>query len=339
MAAALQLLLLRSISRFMKLREPLLAALSDAGDQALLKALNAAIENAPPLDHGHMPKWSAAIEKLSSLAATGPASDATALSFDISTANLQSLSESLETFIPWRKGPFVVGDIALDTEWRCDLKWARLQSALDNLSDRLVLDVGSGNGYFSMRAALNGARAVVGIDPTALYVMQFRALAAMGLTLPVDVLPLPMEALEVPPVFDTVLSMGVIYHRRSPVDHLRECRDVLRPGGQLILETLVTPGDENTVLTPSDRYARMRNVWFLPSAKAACRWLERTGFVDVEICDETPTTEEEQRPTDWMPFESLSASLDPDDPRLTVEGYPSPRRAILKAQRKATAQK
>lgn len=33
--------------------------------------------------------------------------------------------------------------------------------------------------------------------------------------------------------------------------------------GELVLETLVVEGDENTVLVPGDRYAQMRNVYFI----------------------------------------------------------------------------
>ncbi|PMC22346.1 tRNA 5-methoxyuridine(34)/uridine 5-oxyacetic acid(34) synthase CmoB, partial [Klebsiella aerogenes] len=44
--------------------------------------------------------------------------------------------------------------------------------------------------------------------------------------------------------------MGVLYHRRSPLDHLWQLKDQLAPGGELVLETLVIEGDENTVLVP-----------------------------------------------------------------------------------------
>ncbi len=62
--------------------------------------------------------------------------------------------------------------------------------------------------------------------------------------------------------------MGVLYHRRSPVDHLYQLKSTLRPSGELVLETLIIDGDEQTVLLPKDRYARMRsNVWFIPSVE------------------------------------------------------------------------
>ena len=152
--------------------------------------------------------------------------------------------------------------------------------------------------------------------------------------LPVWFLPLRMEELPAEGgQFDTVFSMGVLYHRRSPLDHLLELKGALCAGGELVLETLVVEGDERTVLMPEDRYAVMRNVFFLPSVAMLTRWLERCGFVDVRCVDESNTTVQEQRSTDWMRFQSLPDFLDPDDHRLTREGYPAPRRAVLVARK------
>ncbi|EDH6073060.1 tRNA 5-methoxyuridine(34)/uridine 5-oxyacetic acid(34) synthase CmoB, partial [Salmonella enterica subsp. enterica serovar Typhi] len=98
-------------------------------------------------------------------------------------------------------------------------------------------------------------------------------------------------------------------------------------------ETLVVDGDENTVLVPGDRYAQMRNVYFIPSAPALKKWLEKCGFVDVRIADVCVTTTEEQRRTEWMVTESLADFLDPNDRSKTVEGYPAPQRAVLIARK------
>ena len=127
--------------------------------------------------------------------------------------------------------------------------------------------------------------------------------------------------------------MGVLYHRRSPIDHLLALRDTLRPGGELVLETLVVEGDEHTVLVPGERYAQMPNVYFLPSSLALAQWLTRAGFTNVRIVDEAITTQDEQRRTDWMTYQSLADFLDPNDPSRTIEGYPAPRRAVLVAER------
>ena len=154
----------------------------------------------------------------------------------------------------------------IDAEWRSDLKWQRVEGAIESLAGRRVLDVGCGNGYYALRMADAGADAVLGIDPTLLYVMQFLAVTAHLPSRPVAVLPLRLHELpEACHAFDTTFSMGVLYHQRSPLDHLRQLRSTLRAGGQLVLETIFVPGEESYACTPADRYARMKNVWLLPT--------------------------------------------------------------------------
>lgn len=239
---------------------------------------------------------------------------------------------ALLSLAPWRKGPFTVAGITIDSEWRSDLKWARLQQHIAPLTGRKVLDIGCGNGYYAMQMRAAGADIVIGVDPTLLYVMQF---LAVRLLQPVDnVFVLPLRGEELPQndrLFDTCFSMGVLYHQRSPLDHLRLVKGMLRPAGQLVLETIVLPGDQACAFTPPDRYARMRNVWLLPTIPELTTWLRRSGFADIDVVDQSITTVDEQRTTEWMPFESLAAALDPADPARTVEGLPAPRRAIVLA--------
>jgi tRNA (mo5U34)-methyltransferase len=253
-------------------------------------------------------------------------------------AGLQSVTsdikrrELLMQLAPWRKGPFDVGGVHIDAEWRSDLKWQRVAGGIEPLEGRRVLDVGCGNGYYALRMADAGAAAVLGIDPTLLYVMQFLAVTAHLQRPPVAVLPLRLQELpDACHAFDTTFSMGVLYHQRSPLDHLRQLRGTLCPGGQLVLETIFIPGEESYACTPAERYARMKNVWLLPTLAELSTWLRRTGFRDVEIIDTAVTTVAEQRSTEWMTFESLADALDPDDPTRTVEGWPAPRRVVVTA--------
>jgi len=233
---------------------------------------------------------------------------------------------------PWRKGPFNVGGVEIDAEWRSDLKWARLADGIAPLQGRNVLDVGSGNGYYALQMRAAGAKLVIGVDPTLLYVLQFLAINHFEQDRSVFILPLRLQELMLPARrFDTTFSMGVLYHQRSPVDHLRQLRDTLRPDGQLVLETIFIPGDESYACTPADRYARMNNVWLLPTVAELTTWLRRSGFKDVEVIDTTVTTADEQRSTEWMTFESLADALDPDDHGKTVEGWPAPRRVVVTA--------
>jgi tRNA (mo5U34)-methyltransferase len=193
--------------------------------------------------------------------------------------------------------------------------------------------VGSGNGYYAWRMVGAGARLVLGVDPSLRVVCQYLALRHFFGDQGAFVLPLAFEELPQPVAgFDTLFSMGVLYHRRSPLDHLLGLRRWLRPGGELVLETLVAGQGENRALVPRDRYAQMRNVWFIPSPESLLTWLRRCGFRRPRLVDVTATTSEEQRSTDWMRFHSLRDFLDPEQPSRTVEGLPAPVRAIVVAE-------
>lgn len=245
----------------------------------------------------------------------------------------KKLKKHLLEMSPWRKGPFEVFGVYIDAEWRSDMKWARVEPHLAPLAGRRILDVGCGNGYYLLRMLGCGAAFVLGIDPSLLFLTQFAAMKKYAGNLQAFMLPVGIEVMPETQSFDTVFSMGVFYHRRSPFDFLRQLKMQLRPGGELVLETLVVEGDAETVLVPEDRYARMRNVWFLPSVRALEKWLLKAGFVDVRTVDECKTTIEEQRSSEWMKSESFRESLHPEHCGLTIEGLPSPLRAVLIGKR------
>ncbi len=285
--------------------------------------------------HGELDKW---LEMLDALPDVKPSSIHLDSDVRIGVAEdcEQSVRDKLEQYLrilmPWRKGPFSIFGLDINTEWHSDWKWDRVQPHIAPLKGKHILDIGCGNGYYALRSYGQGADLVVGIDPGQKYIMQFYALKKYLGNIPVHLLPLGIE--DIPPAlkaFDTVFSMGVLYHRRSPLDHLYELRDCLKSGGELVLETLVIEGDVNSVLVPTDRYQQMRNVWFLPSCDALVLWLERCGFKNVRVVDVTKTSIEEQRATDWMTFDSLEKFLDPNDPTKTIEGYPGPMRAVVLA--------
>ncbi len=284
--------------------------------------------------YGDLPRWRRALSALPILNSDSIQLDAPRVgcSGSISAEQSGALNEALQGLHPWRKGPYQLFDTHINTEWRSDWKWERLLPGLAPLKGRKVLDVGCGSGYHCWRMLGAGAQEVIGIDPTPLFVLQFKALQHYLQQPNIHVLPVPMEHIPRPlKAFDTVFSMGVLYHRRSPMDHLLELKDALRPGGQLVLETLVVSGDEHTALVPTGRYARMGNVWFLPSTASLCKWLTKLGFKNCRVIDTNITSTEEQRSTDWMRFHSLAQFLQPDDPSRTVEGYPAPCRAIVTA--------
>ena len=80
---------------------------------------------------------------------------------------------------------------------------------------------------------------VVGIEPSVLFNLQFQALQSYIQRPEVCLLPFGIEVLpDDLNWFDTVFSMGVLYHRKNPIDHIYDLKSLLRPGGELCLETL-----------------------------------------------------------------------------------------------------
>lgn len=293
--------------------------------------------------HGEVKGWLELIESL-------PEFDKTMVDVDIESQvrvkldNLSSYSEKqsvelkdkLKQLHPWRKGPYQLFDITIDTEWRSDWKWDRIKPHISPLKGKTVLDVGCGNGYHCWRMLGEDAQFVLGIDPSQKFLAQFAVMQKYIHKNNCHLLPLGIEDMPKETKncgFDSVFCLGVLYHRKSPIEMLYQLKALLLNGGELILETLVIAGDKEQVLVPADRYAQMRNVWFIPSVDALISWLEKCGFRDVRCIDIDQTSTKEQRPTEWMTFHSLKNFLMPENDNLTVEGYPAPTRATIIAKK------
>ena len=240
---------------------------------------------------------------------------------------------SYQQLIPWRKGPFDMFSSYIDSEWQSFMKWNRIENLIPDIQNKMILDVGSGNGYYLFRMMDKQPYLLMGIDPGLLQIMQFwsieKYVQSGACVLPLSIQQMP-ESLN---CFDVVFSMGVLYHRKSPIHHLRELANCLNSNGHLVIETLVVDGDDSTCLLPKNRYAQMRNVWFLPSVAMLMIMLKRNGFKDIECIDVTTTTTEEQRTTEWMKFHSLEEFLNRDQTK-TIEGYDLPKRATVVARKK-----
>ena len=290
-----------------------------------------------PKRYGKFEQWQNAINRLPDLSVSNVDlvnKVSLSTSETLSDTTREEIKNQLKQLHPWRKGPFDFFGIHIDTEWHSDWKWDRIKDHIRPLKNKTILDVGCGNGYHCWRMAGMGAELVIGIDPTAVFVMQYQLIQKYIQSENVFVLPAGID--DVPAnlqAFDTVFSMGVLYHRKSPVEHLQQLHQCLKPSGELVLETLIIDGNGDEILFPEDRYAQMNNVWFLPTIPLLTKWLARCKFKNIRVVDVNQTSLQEQRATEWMTFNSLSDFLDPDNTNLTIEGYPAPKRVIILADK------
>ena len=255
-------------------------------------------------------------------------------SSDLSAEQRQQLQQALQTFCPWKKGPFNFFGIDIDAEWRSDWKWQRVLPHIQPLKQRRVADIGCHNGYFMFRMAEQQPACVVGFEPVAKHFWAFQMVqnwlqnAALHFEL------LGVEHVHhYPDFFDTIFCLGILYHHTDPVGLLRKLRQALAPGGELVVDCQGIPNDLPIALTPRKRYARSRGIWFLPSQSCLENWLARAGFQTVRCIFAAPLSTDEQRRTVWANIDSLQEFLDPEDPSLTVEGYPAPWRYYLIANK------
>ena len=254
---------------------------------------------------------------------------------DLDEDQLEKLTNAIHTMIPWRKGPFDFFGIDLDAEWRSDLKWKRIENHLDNLDGKTVLDIGCNNGYYMFKMAKNNPALVLGIDPVLRCRYQFDLVQSYT-----NLSNLKFEMLGIEHVhlfdemFDLIFNMGIIYHHKNPIAQLEDCIRALKPGGQMILETIGIPGDSEMALFPSGRYASMKNIWFIPTLPCLINWMSKVKFIDIKIISDTLLTAQEQRVTKWCPHKSLHDFLDPSDPSKTIEGHPAPRRFAISVRKK-----
>jgi len=254
---------------------------------------------------------------------------------DLSASEHDNLVTILKGLHPWRKGPFDVFGTSIDSEWRSDLKWNRVKDRIAPLEDHKILDIGSSSGYYLFRMLSGKPRLAIGLEPYQTFFYQYQVLQHFIRAPQVFCLPIRFDDFPVlEGYFDTIFCMGILYHSRTPIDMLARIKRQLDKDGELVLETLIIKGEEDTVLCPYPRYAKMNNAYFLPTVRCLEGWLQRAGYTNIRCVDVTPTTSQEQRKTEWMTFESLSDYLDPKDPTLTIEGYPAPVRAIMLAEPK-----
>lgn len=252
---------------------------------------------------------------------------------ELEEAELEHLRRVVELLIPWRKGPYRLFGMDIDCEWRSNRKWDRLAPHIEPLGGKRVIDIGCSSGYYMFRASCQRPDLLLGIDPSEKFFYGFELIQRFLQNPMLQYEMLSVEHMPLfPAFFDVVFCFGILYHHRSPLELLQGIKSAMAPGGQIIVESQTVPGTEPYALCPSGRYAKARNVYFVPTAVCLAAWMERCGYTDVRIVSDVPVSTDEQRSTEFMPFESLADFLDPYDRRKTVEGYPAPRRAAVTAR-------
>lgn len=247
------------------------------------------------------------------------------------SAQIQS---AIESFVPWKKGPFELFGQSIDAEWNSSLKWQRLRPYLPPLKDKVVADIGCHNGYFMFRMLEQNPGLVVGIEPYLKHLFSFdmfqKYIQRPELVFePCGVEHMPYFGRS----FDVVFCMGILYHHTDPVGLCRKIWHSMKPKATLVVDCQGIPGEQPVALVPERRYANAKGVWFLPTESCLHNWLRRAQFSDIKTVFSHQLEVDEQRTTKHAPIPSLAEALDPKDDSLTVEGYPRPRRMYVIARR------
>ncbi|WP_151949349.1 tRNA 5-methoxyuridine(34)/uridine 5-oxyacetic acid(34) synthase CmoB [Aliarcobacter butzleri] len=251
---------------------------------------------------------------------------------DLGDEEYEIIVQTAKKLIPWRKGPFKIFDLEIDSEWQSNIKYNLIRPYF-NLKDKIVADIGCNNGYYMFRMLEDKPKRLIGFDPSPLTLHQFEFVNHFVKS---DIVyeMLGVEHLEFyNHKFDFIFMLGVLYHRPDPVGTLKSLARGLNSKGEILIDTFMIDGDDEICLTPNKRYSKIPNIYFIPTIPALKNWLERAGFENIEVLATTITTSEEQRKTPWSFDESLEDFLDPTDSSKTVEGYPAPKRVYVKARK------
>ena len=251
---------------------------------------------------------------------------------DLTSEEFEVIEKTAKKLIPWRKGPFKIFGLEIDSEWQSNIKYNLIRPHF-NLKDKVVADIGCNNGYYMFRMLEDKPKRLIGFDPSPLTLHQFEFVNHFVKS---DIIyeMLGVEHLEFyNHKFDFIFMLGVLYHRPDPVGTLKSLARGLNSKGEILIDTFMIDGEDEICLTPNKRYSKIPNIYFIPTISALKNWVERAGFENFEVLATTVTTSEEQRKTDWSFDQSLEDFLHPNDNTKTVEGYPAPKRVYVKARK------
>lgn len=228
---------------------------------------------------------------------------------------------------PWRKGPFRINDLFIDSEWRSYIKFNILKPHLKCIKDKIVADIGCNNGYYMFKMLEFQPKKIIGFDPSMRSMLQFKLINSIAKT------PIKYERMGIDDLinyefkFDIIFCLGVLYHRIDPIKCLQNLKNSLNKNGLCFIDTLYIESKKDIALIPNKTYSKISNIYFIPSISALKNISQRAGFDNFKLIATKTTDIFEQRSTKWSTGYSLANFLDPKDPSLTCEGYPAPKRA------------
>ncbi len=247
---------------------------------------------------------------------------------------LALFKKAAQAFVPWKKGPFTLFDINIDTEWRSNLKWERFFPHLKQLKGSRIADIGCHNGYFMFRMAHYQPELIIGFEPHPRHYYNFQLMQNYAQISNVHYEIFDADQIShYPSFFDHIFCLGLLYHLVDPIGTLKKFHNALRTGGKIIVDCQGVEGNDPIAFVPGGRYANARGIWFLPTLPCLKTWLRRSGFKDIKCFYAKPLDSSEQRATKWAPIKSLEDFLDPKDRSKTIEGYPAPIRFYLTASK------
>eukprot|EP00122_Pirum_gemmata_P013576 Pgem_evm1s12644 len=137
---------------------------------------------------------------------------------------------------PWKKGPLNIFGLQIDTEWRSDWKWERIKKHV-SMKDKVICDLGCGNGYFMFRMLEANPKLIVGLDPSLHAWLEFQTFRRVSGVNNIHLEILKGESMDLfPAMFDVSFCLGVLYHTPDPIGMLRKIHKSMKQGGQLIVD-------------------------------------------------------------------------------------------------------
>ena len=130
------------------------------------------------------------------------------------------------------------------------------------------------------RMADQRAEFILGIDPVVPYWSQFKFINHFAKcdNLQMELLGVE-DCIHFDKLFDVVFSMGIIYHHRNPIQQLLDIKKSMRREDNLFLKRLAFLEKKSIALFPEDRYAKMRNVWFVPTLSCLVNFAKKLDLV------------------------------------------------------------